>query len=261
MGAVLLGIVVLTALAAARLSWTRVGQIADADVRWLQGIGANDAVFPMIHRYLYRTRVHRWVGAVVGVVIAVAASFMAGRRVTAGVGASEPWFDLIFCGLTGVIIGSIIAEIRRLREEAKRVHRVSVRSGFTDRSQLELVAFALVIMTVALALFSPGTVSAVVAAAAVALLSGQLVIVDTLRLGYRELVELDLRHADDSIRKFSIHRFALESLAWAIMISGWQLGTSLLDDRFVGGVIVVMSLLVSLFLVLQSRPYPERISV
>jgi len=261
MGAVLLGIVLLTALAAARLSWSRVGQIADADVRWLQGIGANDSVFPMIHKYLYRTRAHRWMGAVVGVISSLVASLVVGRRVTAGVGANEPWFDVLFCGLAGVIIGSIVAEVRRRQAETKGARQVGARSAEMVRSQLELVAFALVILTVALALFAPSTASAIVAGGAVAVLGCQLVLVDGLRLGSRELVELDLRHADDSIRTYSIHRFALETLAWAILVSGWQLGTSVLDGRFIGGVIVVLTLLVSLFLVLQSRPYPERVSV
>jgi len=260
MGTILLIVVGVFALVFARATMSRIDDITDRDIRWVQKVGTADgAVFELIRSYLYRLRIHRWMGATAGVVFAVLLSQGAGVRTTAGIGADAPWADVVFCGLFGMLLCSLLAEsnrvlpllVRRSREDA-------VASVPIQASWLQPLSWMLTASVVLLALVeSDGRANGMAIIAVIfAVVYG--VFLAVLRGGRRPLRALDIRHADDSLREYAENRIALEAVATAVLFGGWAFSTTVLAGKGFAGLLLMASLGTSFALLVQSRPYPAR---
>jgi hypothetical protein len=111
-GGVLEGLLV----GAALFAWTRTS-VTDRDVLGLAGgrlptTAQSDAYA----RYLRRHRVHRYVGGLVGVITAALLGLRADGTVHIGIGHTNPFGDVLFAALTGILVGALSAEWFRVRE-------------------------------------------------------------------------------------------------------------------------------------------------
>ena len=128
----------------------------DRDVAWLAGsLAADSAALDVCRRYLARHRRHRVVGGLFGVVFAAIVGVSWFSSISIGIGQGSPLADLLFCGLTGVIVGALSAESFRLsstpggRQAASLVkHPTAVRTSRIVLARL-LVVSALGIAIVA----------------------------------------------------------------------------------------------------------------
>lgn len=92
------------------LAGTRVYQ---RDILWLAGRPVTEQEADVLTCYLRRHRVHRVVGGLTGVAFALVVSLRTG-----GPGlviGDDPFADLLFCGVAGVVVGALSAESYRLR--------------------------------------------------------------------------------------------------------------------------------------------------
>ena len=92
------------------LSGTRV---YERDVLWLAGRPVTQQEADVLTRYLRRHRVHRVVGGLTGVAFALVVSLRTGGPGL--VVGDDPFADLLFCGVAGVVVGALSAESYRLR--------------------------------------------------------------------------------------------------------------------------------------------------
>jgi len=260
MGTILLVIVGIFALVFARATLSRIGDITERDIRWIQNVGTADgAVFELIRSYLYRLRIHRWVGATAGVLFAIILSQGAGVRTTAAIGADAPWADVIFCGLFGMLLCSLLAETNRVLpllvkgSEADAVPSVRIQASW-----LQPVSWMLTAAVLLLALIGSDGRAEALALVALAFAVVYGVFLAVIRGGRRPLRALDIRHADDALRKYAESRIALEAVSTAVLIGGWAFATTVLAGRAFAGLLLMVSLIISFVLLVQSRPYPAR---
>lgn len=259
-GVLLVAVVALLGLVYARRNWMRISDISEDDVRWVQGVGTNDrAVFGLIHRYLYRVRLHRFVGAAIGLVYAVVIGLMRYSTVTVGFQAVSPWADVVFCGLLGLLIGSLLAETYRVMPTLIRGSDPSITSAPRLEATLhDPLTWLLTLLTVAIALVVRTGMSAAVAFLSLLAVALYGTFLWVIRSGRRGLLPLDIRHADDAVRAFSAERFSAESLAAATLLFGWQLGLGLLADAGIWrGLSILIFSGAALALVVSTRPYPR----
>lgn len=111
----LIGIVVLLAVLAHE---TRSVRALDRDVAWLGG-GAVGHPVPrdeakVVTRYLERHRRARLAGGLLGVAFAVVVGIRFYGTVGIGVGVRSPLADMLFCGIAGVVLGALAAEVWRI---------------------------------------------------------------------------------------------------------------------------------------------------
>jgi len=91
--------------------------VSARDVAWLAGTSdSSPAETDVYSRYLQRHRVHRLVGGLLGALFAVIAGTRWYGSVSFGVGTNGPLADMLFCGLSGVLVGAFSAETFRLSE-------------------------------------------------------------------------------------------------------------------------------------------------
>ena len=94
------------------------GRRADArrDAAWIAGTWQvpPDEVRVYV-RYLARVRAHRRAGGWFGVVFAVIVGIAYAGTVAFGISAAGPLGDVLFCGVAGVLVGALSAEVYRLR--------------------------------------------------------------------------------------------------------------------------------------------------
>lgn len=108
-----LGIIVVAGLVLA----VRGTHVSARDVAWLAGTSDSSAAEADVYsRYLQRHRVHRLVGGLLGTLFAIIVGTRMYGSVSFGVGRNSPLADVLFCGLSGVLLGAFSAETFRLSE-------------------------------------------------------------------------------------------------------------------------------------------------
>lgn len=144
--------VTLVGIGGVMLSGTRV---YERDVLWLAGRPVTGQEADVLTRYLKRHRVHRVVGGLAGVAFAVVVSLRTGGSGLA-IG-DDPFADLLFCGVAGVVVGALSAESYRLRlpRSAPATASLAPRPALPLRRE-SAVSWALVAIGVAAAV--PGAV-------------------------------------------------------------------------------------------------------
>lgn len=98
-----------------------------ADAGWLaEPLPSTTHEASVLVRYLRRHRLHRSVGATLGVVLATVAGIRLYGELTIGIGRRSPLADLLFCGLAGSIVGTLSAETFRLSQPRSEVRSASL---------------------------------------------------------------------------------------------------------------------------------------
>lgn len=91
--------------------------VSARDVAWLARTSDFSAAEADVYsRYLRRHRVHRLVGGLLGTLFAIIVGSRTFGSVSFGVGRNSPLADVLFCGLSGVLVGAFSAETFRLSE-------------------------------------------------------------------------------------------------------------------------------------------------
>jgi DNA-binding transcriptional regulator YhcF (GntR family) len=137
------------------------------DVVWLLGTPApSRASAELVARYLYRVRTHRRLGAWTGAVLALGVGLSREREITIGIGGGTPLGDLLFGGLAGLLVGSVLADSWRLRPSRdRRAADLTVRTVDAGARALHPAVVVLTAVTVLLAVSEPGLRSLGLAAA------------------------------------------------------------------------------------------------
>ena len=92
-------------------------QVTDRDIAWLSSTAQTPPAEAAVYgRYLERHRRHRLVGGLAGAFFAVVVGIRYYGSVSIGIGLGNPLADVLFCGLTGVLVGALAAESFRLSE-------------------------------------------------------------------------------------------------------------------------------------------------
>ena len=93
------------------------------------GTTQNDDAVAVCRRYLTRHRRHRLAGGLIGVLFAAIIGVRWFGSVSIGLGQGSPLADLLFCGIAGVIVGTLSAESFRLTTtpDAKRAASLAPR--------------------------------------------------------------------------------------------------------------------------------------
>ncbi|RXR25660.1 hypothetical protein EQW78_12275 [Oerskovia turbata] len=203
----LVGLVVLLVVA---LNISR--RVSAGDVRWIAGTAdVPPAQADVYRRYLARHRQHRMVGGLLGTALGV----LLGLRWNATI----PLDLVLFCGVTGVLVGSLSAETYRLsRPRAVDGVAPSLRTAsLTPRPPLEhgrVLVTARVLLAVALLVGLVGVIAGQTAPLLVALTGVVVAAVaertqSVVRSRRRPVVSPDAAAVDHRIRAF-----ASRSLAW-----------------------------------------------
>lgn len=246
-------------VARAVLLHRRVDPLVDA--AWLTGRPYHDkAGVEVMARYLWRVRSHRINGAVVGAGIALLEGLTEHRRVSIGIGGPgwSPMGDVLFGGLGGLLVGSVLAETWRIRiGGAVRHAELEARAPDVKATSLRPVVACLTAATVALGLASGELRGFALAAASSALLVVHQLVLRAVAERGRPALPPELRLADDTIRRFASRRLTVETLAAAVLLAGWQFGgvPRPISDWIVAG-ISLASLVGTVVLLRRSRPWP-----
>ena len=92
-------------------------RVSARDVAWIAGTSdSSSAEADVYSRYLQRHRVHRLVGGLLGILFAISVGTRWYSSVSFGIGTNSPLADVLFCGLSGVLVGAFSAETFRLSE-------------------------------------------------------------------------------------------------------------------------------------------------
>lgn len=229
------------------------------DATWLLGRPADSPrSAELVRRYLHRVRTHRRLGAVTGVVLALWVGLSRQDAISIGIGGASPLGDLLFGGLAGLLVGSVLADTWRIApDRAQRSADLAVRAVEPGARALHPVVVLLTAGTGLLALSAPTPRSGALAAASLVLaLTHRLVLRSVVARGRPRLPE-DLRVTDDALRSFASRRLTAEMLAASVLLLGWQLSTV----RPGSGVELVgapVALIVTVVLLWRSRPVPPR---
>lgn len=115
-GATVLWVLVLLAIPVGILVAQVVGtRVIDRDVRWLVGAEVTPAEAHVAARYLRRHRLHRLVGGLFGMALALVIGIRWYGQGGLALGTTSPLADVLFCGVAGVVVGALSAETYRLR--------------------------------------------------------------------------------------------------------------------------------------------------
>jgi hypothetical protein len=209
------------------------GRSAPADdVAWLAGpyfanpaAPGNPDALDVCRRYLTRHRRHRLVGGLFGVLFAAVFGIRWFQSVSIGIGQRSPLGDLLFCGVFGVIVGTLSAESYRLTmPSGPRATSLAPRREPVGR---ERVILARVLGLVALGI---GVIAALSGHGSLAIATAMIMVVP---FGVAELVRhvidsrtrsamSDLaRILDERIRAFAASSVSYLHLATATLMLGW----------------------------------------
>lgn len=226
---------------------------------WLLGVPApSPASAELVARYLHRVRSHRRLGAWIGAVLALGVGLSRQREVTIGIGGGSPLGDLLFGGLAGLLVGSVLADTWRLRpDRQRRAADLTVRTVDPGSRALHPVVVVLTAGTVLLGVSEPTVRSVGLAVAGGVLVLTHRLVLRAVALRGRPLLPDDLRVTDDAIRSFASRRMTLEMLAGAVLLLGWQLTTVRpgTDLELAGA---PAALVLTVVLLWRSRPVPPR---
>lgn len=105
-------------------------RVLDRDVAWLAGGTIRrpvpDDEASVVARYLGRHRRARVAGGLLGVAFAVVVGIRFYGTVGIGVGVRSPLADMLFCGIAGVVLGALAAEVWRIPRPAGAVAEASL---------------------------------------------------------------------------------------------------------------------------------------
>lgn len=242
---------------------SRLGTTSSRDVRWLVGdLPISPAVGLLVRRYLVRVRVHRWIGGLVGASLALLVGLSSTRSIGVGIfGAGRsPVSEPLFAGLAGLLVGSVMAEVYRIRPTGNRRDAELIsRQPEPDAVQVQPLTLVLVVTTLVVAAWQPNVRSVLLAAASVAILGLQHGVMRSIAGRRRPALPDDLRAGDELVRAFGARRFSVESLAAAVLVLGWQVaGTESAVPDVALSLVLVSVVAVVVVLVVRSRPYPSR---
>ena len=250
--------------------WRRRPVVDGRDVRWLAGrtdVPADEA--EVYHAYLVRHRRHRTAGGLFGVTIAVVLAVGWYRTAAVGLGwASTPLADPLYLGITGVVVGALLAETYRLSGPREAVATASLVPRETDpmpkhvRAARVLAAGTLLAGVVVAALGLGVTMLAVGAVGqAVALLAER----TRLAIDDRPRPALSARalDVDARLRLFAARSVTHLQLALAVLTASWALALAPWPDgevivQVLGELVGIAGLVVSVVLLRRAAPRPPK---
>lgn len=254
-------------VAAGLLLAVRGTHVSARDVAWLAGTSdSSSAEADVYSRYLQRHRVHRLVGGVLGTLFAIVVGTRWYGSVSSGVGTNSPLGDVLFCGLSGVLVGAFSAETFRLSEPPSATVSASLtQHAGAARPQLiraarvislgALVGSALVAATgnglAPLWIAIGGLVVALVAEATQSAITGR----------RRPVLSDEARVVDLRMRSFASTSIARLQLAVAVLTATWALSQVPLDDGplvLVQALAVVGGFVITVVLLHRASPRPPR---
>lgn len=214
-------------------------------------------------RYLERQRRARRIGLAAGVAFSVVVAIRYSGTVTWGIGGGSMLSDVLFSGLFGLLLGSLGAELYRVRRPSGTARAAELRphpvmpTPARQRAARILVAITVVAAVVGVYLGQGPGLLAVAAAsvAATAIAEAGQAAVRRRPRPYMtpEAIEVDVR-----LRQFASSTIAALQLAAAILCSGWLLSALVLDYDAVQAVLVLSALLMTVRYILLARTRPPR---
>ncbi len=242
--------------------------VSARDVEWMAGGVVPTADEAEVYaRYLVRHRRHRTAGGLFGLCVAVVVGIRYESTVRIGIGQGDPFADLLFCGIAGVLLGALSAESFRLSEprwptvSASLAERPpAARSDLVLLSRLLAGAVILVgvlgavtgqgivLLSVALA----GVIPAALAEATRAAIVGR----------RRPVLSDGARDVDTRIREFAGVSVAWLQLASAVLVAAWCLamipGPRAAPLAAVQTAVVLGGALTAIVLLHRASPRPPR---
>lgn len=243
-----------------------------ADVTWLAGPSfsdsrttANDDALAVCRRYLTRHRRHRVVGGVFGIVFAAIIGVRWFGSITIGVGQGNPLADLLFCGLAGVIVGTLSAESFRLStagnvQQAASLARRPTPAGSGRILVSRLIASTAFAIGVAAAVTGHGLLPLVVSMIFVVPLAVAEAVLVVIESRSRPVMTDRARHLDGRLRTFAGTSLSSLHLTTAVLMLGWTVSKI---DALVGFtaalqvIVVVGCLIVSVTMLHRAAPRPS----
>jgi hypothetical protein len=242
--------------------------VSARDVEWIAGgVAPTSDEAEVYARYLVRHRRHRIAGGLFGLCVAVVVGIRYESTVRIGIGHGDPFADLLFCGIAGVLLGALSAESFRLSEPrsstvsaslaehppAARPDLVRVARLLAGTTLLGGVLSAVtgrgpLLLSVALAGLVPAALSEATRAAIV---------------GRRRPVLSDgARTVDTRIREFAGVSVARLQLASAVLVAAWVLaiipGPHAAPLAAAQAVVVLGGALTAIVLLHRASPRPPR---
>ncbi len=237
----------------------------DRDVAWLAGaaVPADGEAGLVYRRYLERHRGYRLAGAWFGVALAIVVGLAWDGQVHAGIGAGSPFGDVLFCGVAGIVVGSLLAETYRLSlpRDAPASATLDARPALAGAAQVTaariLAGVGLLVGALGLAAREVTPLAVAVAGSVVVLLAERTrrAIDDRRRPALSEVAtEVDAR-----IRRYAAGAVAHLELSAGALTLGWTIAKAFGDGRSMPGTFLVLALLVVAVVALhRARPRPPR---
>ncbi len=204
-----------------------------ADVTWLAGPGrgreggaGSEDVRDVCRRYLTRHRRHRLAGGLFGVAFAGIVGVRWFGSISISIGQGSPLADLLFCGLCGVIVGTLSAESFRLTSmtPARSAASLLPRPPSVGRERV-LLARSLAVVAVGVGVVAFATDHGGVALATVLILVapfGVAEMVRTVIAGRERPVMTDrARVLDERLRGFAASSVSFLLAATGFLMLGW----------------------------------------
>lgn len=242
--------------------------VSHRDVAWMAGLADSPPSEADVYsQYLARHRRHRYVGGLFGALFAITVGIRWYGSISIGIGDGSPLADILFCTLTGVLVGALSAESFRLNEPnsttiaASLVEREgAARPDLVRHARLLSVATLVVAAVVAVtghgiaSIWIAGTslLLAVVAEATRAAIAGR----------RRPVLSERAQRVDLRIRSFAATSVALLQLAAAVLAAGWVVskagGVSNDAVEILRFVVVIGCLVLTVVLLRRAAPRPPR---
>ncbi len=261
----LLAILLVSVLGVVAVATTLSVPARDRDVAWLAGapVPVDSEAGQVYRRYLERHRGYRLAGAWFGVALAIVVGLAWDSQIHAGIGSGSPFGDLLFCGVAGIVIGSLLAETYRLSlpRDAPASASLDSRPALGGQAQVTvariMTGIALVIgaLGVVIPAFTP---LAVAVAGTVVVLVAELTrrAIDDRR---RPALSEAAREVDARIRRYAARAVAHLELSAGALTLGWTVSKTFGDRGSVIGTLLVLALLVVAVVALhRARPRPPR---
>lgn len=243
-------------------------RVSSRDIAWIAGTPHTSPAEAAVYtRYLERHRRHRLAGGLFGALFAVAVGIRWYGAVTIGIGEGNPFADVLFCAVAGVIVGALSAETYRLSEPQS----TTVATSLAER-QVEVpgsvvpiargaVAVSLII-GLAVAMTGNGSAALLIALAGAMLAAVSELTRRAIAGRRRPLLSPGAQIVDGRMRSFAGASVAMLQAAGAALTAGWTLSEVPLGDagflltlRFLA---VVGCLVWAVALLMRAAPRPRR---
>ncbi len=238
------------------------------DVAWLAGTTGSAAPEAEVYaRYLTRHRRHRVTGGLFGALFAIIVGIRWYGTVTIGIGQGSPLADILFCTLTGVLVGALSAETFRLNEPPS----TTILASLTEREPLarpELVRVARAVSVGAVAVAALIAVTGHGRSALAIAVSSLLVVAlaeltrSAIASRRRPILSEGAQGVDVRIRSFAATSVARLQLAAAVLTAGWVLAKAPDATNTAVGLLHVVAVLgclvLTVVLLLRAAPRPPR---